>query len=268
MQSVHSATPQKKRSWELYTPTSTEFKMSRSKLELFMSCSRCFYLDRRCGIKRPEGWSLTLYNAVDILLKREFDIYRAAQKPHPVLIRNNIYAVPYAHPMLAKWRDPYKGIQYAIPNTNILLTGAVDDLWFDLKTGEIIVVDYKATSWNGAISIAAAWQGGNKRQLEIHQWLLRKNDLEVSKTAYLLYCNGRSDADFFNDQLKFETSLIPYLAESDGSWIEETVVWAYECLRSDMAPDANKDCKYCSYAFESGLIYRKKDKFSERVENS
>ena len=253
MQPIYATTP-KKGPWGLYAPTSTEFKMSRSKLELFMTCSRCFYLDRKCGIKRPEGYSLTLYNTIDTLLKKEFDIYRAAQKPHPILIRNGIYAVPYAHPMLAQWRDPYKGIQYAIPSTNILLTGAVDDLWFDLKTGEIIVVDYKATSWNGTINIDAAWQDGNKRQLEIYQWLLRKNDNPVAKTAYLLYCNGKSDADFFNNQLKFEMSLMPYVADSDGSWVEEMVVQAYECLQSDVVPDANEACKHCNYAVSAATF--------------
>jgi hypothetical protein len=253
MQPIHAITP-KKGHWSLYAPTSTAFKMSRSKLELFMSCSRCFYLDRKCGIKRPEGYSLTLYNTIDILLKKEFDIYRALQEPHPEIKRNGIYAVPYAHPMLAQWRDPYKGIQYAVPNTNILLTGAVDDLWFDLKFGDIIVVDYKATSWNGAININASWQDGNKRQLEIYQWLLRKNDLEVSKTAYLLYCNGKSDADFFNNQLKFEMSLMPYIAEGDGSWVEDMVVRAYECLQSDVVPEPNETCKHCCYTISVSIF--------------
>lgn len=258
MQSIHSSTPQKKGQWGLYAPTAINFKMSRSKLELYMACSRCFYLDRRCGIKRPEGYSLTLYNTIDVLLKKEFDIYRAAQKPHPIIKKNKLHAIPIAHPSLDQWRDPFHGIQYAIQNTNIILTGAIDDLWLDLKSGEHIVVDYKATSWNGAINIDAVWQDGNKRQIEIYQWLLRKNGIEISKTGYFLYCNGKNDTDFFNDQLKFDMSLMSYVVESDCSWIEETVIRAYECLQSDVVPTANEACKYCCYTLSVGTFNNEK----------
>ena len=43
----------------LYNPDSpTPFALSRSKVELFMGCPRCFYLDRRRGARdgRVTGW--------------------------------------------------------------------------------------------------------------------------------------------------------------------------------------------------------------------
>ena len=41
----------------LFDPDSTEpFKLSRSGLELFHDCPRCFYLDKRLGIGRPGGF--------------------------------------------------------------------------------------------------------------------------------------------------------------------------------------------------------------------
>jgi len=49
------------------------FKVSRSKIELFTQCPRCAYLDLKLGVKRPETPTFTLNNAVDALLKREFD---------------------------------------------------------------------------------------------------------------------------------------------------------------------------------------------------
>ena len=62
----------------LYNPASTQpFALSRSKVELFMNCPRCFYLDRRLGIARPAGFPFNLNSAVDALLKTEFDRYRA-----------------------------------------------------------------------------------------------------------------------------------------------------------------------------------------------
>src|SRR3972149_10504652 len=59
----------------LYNPKDKKpFKLSRSKLELFTECPRCFYLDRKLGVGRPPGFPFALNSAVDALLKKEFDI--------------------------------------------------------------------------------------------------------------------------------------------------------------------------------------------------
>ena len=58
---------------KLFDPESDKpFALSRSKVELFMDCPRCFYLDRRLGIARPAGFPFNLNPAVDALLKTEF----------------------------------------------------------------------------------------------------------------------------------------------------------------------------------------------------
>jgi hypothetical protein len=59
---------------KLFDPGSDKpFPLSRSKVELYLNCPRCFYLDRRLGIGRPSGPPFNLNSAVDALLKREFD---------------------------------------------------------------------------------------------------------------------------------------------------------------------------------------------------
>jgi len=43
-----------------------------------------------------------------------------------------IKAVPYNHPQIDLWRDSLKGgITYVTPSTNLLITGAVDDVWIN-----------------------------------------------------------------------------------------------------------------------------------------
>jgi len=42
---------------------------------------------------------------------------------------NNIDAVPFQHEMIDEWRENFKGVQYLHEPTNLLITGAVDDLW-------------------------------------------------------------------------------------------------------------------------------------------
>ena len=71
------------RSRNIYEPGSTkDFKISRGKFSDFLTCERCFYLDRVKGVVSPSlpGWSLNA--ATDELLKKEFDICRANKTPH------------------------------------------------------------------------------------------------------------------------------------------------------------------------------------------
>ena len=54
----------------------------------------------------------------------------------------------------------------------------------------------------------ADWQDGYKRQMEIYQWLLRKNGLDVSDTGYFVYCNGKTDKEAFDGKLEFDIEFI------------------------------------------------------------
>jgi len=65
------------RSYRYQPAQDTPFRISRSKVDLFLNCPCCFYLDVRLGVKRPPGFPFNLNSAVDALLKKEFDHYRA-----------------------------------------------------------------------------------------------------------------------------------------------------------------------------------------------
>ena len=157
-----------------------------------------------------------------------------------------IDAVPYRHGDMDIWRENFKGVQTLHAPTNLLVTGAVDDLWVDPQ-GEIIVVDYKATAKNGEVTIDADWQDGYKRQMEVYQWLVRRQGLRVSDTGYFVYCNGQ-DAEAFDGRIEFSIKLLPYTG-SDG-WVEGTLHKLKACLESDSLPQLKTDCEYCGYASE------------------
>lgn len=234
-----------KRTRYLYDPASTApFKLSRSKIDLFLQCPRCFYLDRRLGVGRPPGYPFSLNSAVDKLLKKEFDLYRAKQIPHPLIEHYGVSARPFAHKDLNKWRENFVGVQYHHQPTNFIITGAVDDVWIN-KDDELIVVDYKATSKDGEVNLDAEWQIGYKRQMEVYQWLLRKNGHTVSNTGYFVYCNGDTDKKAFDAKLEFDIKLIPYTG--DDGWLEGTITSAHTCLGLAEPPKADPDCDYCRY---------------------
>ena len=232
------------RTRNIYNPKSKEpFKLSRSKIENFMACKKCFYLDRRIGIGQPPGYPFNLNTAVDTLLKKEFDVHRAKQVAHPLMKAYGLRAVPFSHEMIDEWRENFKGVQYLHNPTNFIITGAVDDLWQD-ENGEIIIADYKATSKTAEVTLDADWQDGYKRQMEIYQWLLRNNGFKVSNTGYFVYCNGKTDREAFDGKLEFDINLLPYIG--DDSWVEGTIKEIKECLDGEM-PDSNLKCDFCNY---------------------
>jgi CRISPR/Cas system-associated exonuclease Cas4 (RecB family) len=233
-----------------YQPGQTgAFKVSRSKIELFMQCPRCFWLDARLKIKRPDGPPFQINKAIDELLKKEFDSYRIKGKPHPMMTEFGISAVPYAHDHLDKWRQNFVGVQALHERSNLLVFGAIDDVWAN-DAGELIVVDYKATAKQSDVTLDADWQMSYKRQMEVYQWLLRQNGFKVQDTSYFVYCNGRLDLDGFNDRVEFRTKIIPYTGNDE--WVEPTLEEMKMCLEGEMPPIGKAamggDCDFCSYA--------------------
>ena len=234
------------RTRNLYNPASkAPFKISRSKIDFFMNCPRCFYIDRRLGVGHPPGYPFNLNSAVDGLLKKEFDSYRKKKKPHPYMTEANIDAIPFSHPDLDTWRQNFKGVQFHHKKTNFILTGAVDDVWINPQK-ELLVVDYKATSKKEKIDkLNDTWHDAYRRQMEIYQWLLSQNGHPVSNTGYFVYCNGIQTKPHFKNRLEFDVHIIPY--EGDSSWVEETVMDLHACLQGKEPPGSGGDCDYCAY---------------------
>ena len=233
------------RTRNLYDPNSKKpFKLSRSKIELFKNCPLCFYVDRRLRVGQVPGYPFNLNSAVDTLFKKEFDTYRAKGTPHPLMKEYGIDAVPFQHKKMDEWRENFKGVQFHHEPTNLIITGAVDDIWVK-PDGELIVADYKATSKNAEVTLDAGWQIGYKRQAEIYQWLLRQNGFKVSDTAYFVYANGIRDKDEFANKLEFKTIIIPYTGNDD--WVEPAIFDIKKCLDSGEIPSCEKDCDFCKY---------------------
>lgn len=216
---------------------------------MFKQCPRCFWLDVRLKITRPNSPPFNINKAIDELFKKEFDKYRGEQKPHPLMVAFGVNAIPYSHEQLDTWRETFVGIVTIHEPTNLHVFGGVDDIWVGAD-GKLIVVDYKATAKDKDVSIDADWQMSYKRQLEVYQWLLRQNGFDVSDTGYFVYTNGRMDLDGFNDRVEFRTKIIPYVG--NDLWIEPTLKAMKKCMDGDM-PLVGKaamggDCDFCTYA--------------------
>ncbi|MDB5163537.1 MAG: hypothetical protein JWS12_154 [Candidatus Saccharibacteria bacterium] len=242
-----------------YIPGQTKpFKLSRSKIELFTQCQRCFWLDARLKIKRPDGPPFQINKAIDELFKKEFDSYRLKGEAHPIMIEYGVEAIPYTHDDLDRWRQNFVGVFTHHTPTNLHLFGAVDDIWVN-NDGELIVVDYKATAKSSEVTLDADWQVTYKRQMEVYQWLLRQNGFKVSDTGYFVYTNGRLDLDGFYDRVEFRTKVIAYTG-NDG-WVEPTIFKMKECIDSDDMPEVGisimgGECDFCAYVEKRLALYK------------
>lgn len=218
-------------------------QLSRTKIELFVDCPRCFHAEVALGLSRVPSLPFTLNNAVDQLFKTEFDRFRKAREPHPLFASVGLDAVPFQHPQFETWRTNSKGVRWTDPETGWTLQGAVDDLWQN-RDGSLHVADYKATSKAGEITVESL-HASYRRQAEMYQFLVRRQDLVVSDTAWFVYANGIKSGVGFDNCLPFTTILVPHVG-NDG-WVLETFRRAVDLALSPESPPAREGCVWCGF---------------------
>lgn len=235
-----------KRSRYQFYPDSTEpYAISRSRIDYFLECPRCFYLDQRLGVKRPGMPGFSLNSAVDALLKNEFDALRKKKQSHALMEMYGINAIPFDHEEIDDWRNNFRGARFLHKPTSLIIFGSIDDIWEDVDTKELYIVDYKATSTQKEISLEDEYKQGYKLQMEIYQWIFRQNGFPVSDIGYFVFANATKDRDGFDGRLEFDLSIIPH--KGDSSWVEKTVINLKDCLMSEDIPPFSDTCEYCKY---------------------
>ena len=232
------------------------YELSRSRVENFVKCPACFYLQQVRGIKFPSIPGFNINEATDVLLKRDFDTCRISGTSHPFLEKMGYgHLVPFRHENFELWTQSLhfgaEGRFHTIhKETNLKIGGGLDDVWQDTGTGQLHIVDYKSTSQKSPgkeITLEGRWKESYKRQMDFYIWIMRRLGFDVSDTGYFLYC----DADRFTEQkflgdsdanMLFKMTILPYA--SNQSWIEETILKIKKTLLSQVSPEHNPDCEY------------------------
>jgi len=247
------ATGLRSKSSSFYSPNQKEdFKISRGRFSNFLTCKRCFYLDRVKGLDSPgtPGW--TLNETTDLLLKKEFDYCRERQIPHRLFIENQLRnIVPFDHPEIDNWRNSlHKGLMLRHKDTNIILTGGVDDIWQNNISKQLIIVDYKSQAKVGRLDkqdyLEDPYHEAYKIQMDFYNYLLLGMGFDVYKTSYFLVCNAKRDEQEFNKRMIFDEYLIPYNWNID--WIENKIDEMINLLNDSQIPEPNLACKNCAYS--------------------
>ena len=247
---------------------SRPFQLSRGGVEDYTRCPACFWLRRVKGVPFPGMPGFNLNIATDLLLKREFDVYREKQEPHPFMVKHGVsHLVPFKHEHLELWE---KALTYYKPNhfnfihkpSNILMGGGLDDVWHNRQTNQIHIVEYKSTSTGvqspkkepqplNRKSLNGIYKIGYTRQLEMYQFIARGMGFDVNDTTYFVYV----DAKHYNEdrmltedndgRLNFEAYFIEYEGEAD--WVANTLMEIRELLDRDECPKHKPSLgkKYC-----------------------
>ena len=234
------------------------YEVSRSRIEAFINCPACFWLNRVKGVKFPGMPPFLLNSATDTLLKKDFDKYRELQKPHPFMKRNGLeHLVQFKHEDFHSWTQSLQlGFKTYHEKSDLIIGGGLDDVWHDSKTNELFIVDYKSTAGKRnedltklePITLDGRWKEGYKRQMDMYQWILRektKDDLteyQVSNIGYFVYVNG--DQYFEEGMLRnsenkadmsFDVQLLTY--EGNDSWVEKEIINLKKCLEQKTCPE-------------------------------
>ena len=235
------------------------FTLSRSGIDSFINCQRCFYLNKVGNIKDIGMPGFSLNSAHDELMKKELDIYREEGTAHPYMDNLDRNMVPFQHENMEDWRNNRKGITYHHEATDLIITGSVDDVWIDTDTEELVIVEYKSTSTTKDIDLndGTPWKEQYKRQIDIYQWLFKMNGFKVADDSVFLYSNGIKTSKKFNDVMKFKTYILEY--KGSTQWVEEKIFEIKKVLDKEIIPDSSEECETCSYVVSVNELEKNSD---------
>ncbi len=214
------------------------YKFSPTSLTLLKECPRCFWLHFNKGMKRPSGPFPSLPGGMDRILKIHFDRFRDRGEFPPELREQECVTgckLFDDREKLKIWQNNLRGIQWTDGKGNIF-RGAVDNLL--MKGKKLIVLDYKTRGYPLKEDTAGHYQD----QLDIYNFLLRKNGYETEDYAYLLFYYPKSVNE--DGSVVFDTELVRM--EVDIKNAEEIFRKAIETLEGPI-PTPSAGCGFCEW---------------------
>ena len=176
---------------------------------------------------------------MDRIFKKHFDSFRERG-----LLPPELKQLKKLHPfedkeLLSVWRNNLNGIQWMDKKGN-LFRGAVDSI---LRTGnKLVVVDCKTRGFD----LKKDTHENYRDQMDIYNWLLRKNGYETEDYSLLLFyypdkVNENGDVLFRHKLVRIETSI-------DNA--ESLFQRAIQTLQGEM-PESSGHCNFCKWAKDS-----------------
>ncbi|MBI2668437.1 PD-(D/E)XK nuclease family protein [Candidatus Woesearchaeota archaeon] len=213
------------------------YKFSPSSLSLLKDCPRCFWLNFNKNIKRPDSIFPSLPNGMDKVLKEHFDRFmKRGELPQELQQLNGEVKLFDDEELLKIWQNNRKGIQWTDESGN-LLKGAIDIL---LQKGKkLIVLDFKTRGF----PVKEDTHLHYKDQLDIYNFLLRKNDYATEDYSYLLFYHPQKvhpdgNVDFHKHLVKMDVSI-----QNAERIFQEAITVLEKAI-----PKPSAECQFCAWA--------------------
>lgn len=210
------------------------YKLSPSSLSLMNECLRCFWLTQHKVWKRPSGIFPSLPSGMDKILKVHFDRFMEKGELPPEICENGHcegMKLFDDKELLKIWQSNFKGVSWTDDEGNNL-HGAVDNIL--IKNNKLIVLDYKTRGYALKEDTVEHYQN----QLDIYNFLLRKNGYETEDYAFLLFYVPKEVTE--TGEVIFDTELVKMKIDVINA--ESIFVNAIKLLNSE-CPD--KGCEWC-----------------------
>jgi len=216
-------------------------KLSPSRLDLFMECERCFWLQMNENIERPRQPFPSLPSGIDGKVKEHFDRFRGKEEKPPELRGTELELfdgqnfVDYARSWNTepKWRDR---------ETGAVLRGGLDELLVN-EEGEMVVLDYKTKGYEPENEVPDYY----RRQVELYSLILEENGYRTADQGVILYFYPDSftrDGGFnFHTELK--------RTDIDTERAKKVVRDAVKTTEGSL-PGHGESCDYCEW--EKGRV--------------
>ncbi len=211
------------------------YKFSPSTLSLMDECKRCFWLHFKANLRRPDGIFPSLPNGMDRILKQHFDSFRDKGMTPPELKQLNGYKMFENKELLAEWRDNLRGVRWKDDKGNVFM-GAVDNIL--QKGNKLVVLDYKTRGYPLKDDTHEYYQD----QMDIYNFLLRKNGYETEDYSYLLFYHP--DKVMGTGEILFHSDLVKIKVSIENA--ERIFGEALEVLEGEM-PKADEECGFCRW---------------------
>lgn len=220
--------------------------LSRSQLNTFTECPRCFWLINRFGVKQPKSLPFALNNAIDGLLKKEFDQHRVAGTLPGICSALEGNAKLFTDSgQLQTWRNNFQGLRWTDPSSGHTLYGAVDDL-LEFRDGSLAVVDYKSTG-SAAPTIYPSYQ----LQMDVYTFLLQRLGYRTAPRSYFAFFLVVKD-DGFRGRLPFREALVDVTPQPDR--VQQLLQDAVAVVQSGQEPASGAECDVCRWGTEAAAV--------------
>lgn len=224
-------------------------RLSKSTLEEFNRCARCWWLSKKQGIKAPDGIRAGVPMGIDRVLKGHYDSHRASGHVPPELVGHIPFGLYNGSRIsmgdLRNWR---KGLAVMVGPYE--LSTALDDLLYDPKNDLYNMIDYKSKAKETNEEDTKKYY---QTQADAYDLALNANGYTTDGWAYFAYYSPVNVVPVFVNQDMEGHNIVPFAwncqvikIKADHVRIMDLVTRAGKCLEDSM-PAKNAECEMCEY---------------------